>query len=69
MPSNAVAESPNDAAEPSNAVINAVEYPNGSESESFCSGEKNDLIVVWWCVFRCWIAVIDLFLEFGIEPQ
>ena len=21
------------------------------------------------CVFRSWIAVIDLFLEFGIEPQ
>ena len=77
------AESPNDAAESSNAtaqssnaIINAVEYLNDSESESFCTykfkicnGEKNDLIVVWWCVFRSWIAVIDLFLEFGIEPQ
>ena len=76
MPSNAAAESPitsaespNDAAESSNAVINAVEYPNDSESEPFCSGEKNDSIVVWWYVFRSWIAVIDLFLEFGIEPQ
>ena len=42
--------------------------PNDTESESFCSSEKNDLIVVW-CVFRSWIAVIDLFLEFSIEPQ
>ena len=70
---NAAAESPNDAAESSNAtavessnataesssaVINAVEYPNHSESESFGSGEKNDLIVDWWCVFRSWIVVI-----------
>ena len=46
---NAAAESPNDAAESpnatavsSNAVINAVEYRNDSESESFCSSEKND---------------------------
>ena len=52
MPSNAAAESPitsaespNAAVESSNAVINAVEYPNDSVSESFCSGEKNDLIV------------------------
>ena len=44
-------------------------YPNDSESESFSSSEKNDLIVAWWCVFRSWIAVIDMFLEFGIEPQ
>ena len=83
MPSNAAAgspitsaESPNDAAESSNAtaessnaIINAVKYPNNSKSKSFCSGENNDLIVVWWHVFRSWIAVIDLFLEFGIEPQ
>ena len=74
--SNATAESSNATAQSSNAIINAVEYPNDSESESFCTykfkicnGEKNDLRVVWWCVFRSWIAVIDLFLEFGIEPQ
>ena len=61
MPSNAAAESPitsaespNATAEPSNTtttssntIINAVEYPNDSESDSFCSSEKNDLIVVW----------------------
>ena len=47
VPSNAAAESSNATAEPSNAtaessnaVINTVEYPNDSESESFCSGEK-----------------------------
>ena len=83
MPSNAaaespitLAESPNATAEPSNTttkssntIINAAEYPNDTESEPLCSGEKNYLIVVWWCVFRSWIAVIALFLEFGIEPQ
>ena len=55
---NDAAESSNDAAESSNAAINAAEYPNDSESESFRSGEKNDLIDVWWCVFRSWIAIM-----------
>ena len=50
MPSNAAAESPNATAEPSNTttkssntIINAVEYLNDTESESCCSGEKNEM--------------------------
>ena len=66
MPSNPAIESPITSAESPN---DAAESSNDSESESFCSSEKNDLIVVWGGVFRSWIAVIDLFLEFGIELQ